>query len=225
LAFSDPREALPRALDALSQLLEAATSAKASPVSDAFVFEGLRLIGSRIDELINASVDMDGWLDLQFAAYFSGIGIAHAGLGLVHGIAGNLGAAYPIAHGIACGILLAPAFRVTLNALLRDMESEEHKKRALEGLKRLARAGDLLSGKDHRIPGPIEKIDLPLITSNAEQLINRLDQIRIASGLGNLSQYGIDASAIQSIANTSSGRDSLACIQRSDISATIKDNL
>jgi alcohol dehydrogenase len=54
---------------------------------------------------------------MAFAALASGICLAQAGLGAVHGIVAPLGAMTGVGHGLGCGILLPEATRANLQAL------------------------------------------------------------------------------------------------------------
>ena len=77
---------------------------------------------------------------MSYAALCSGICLAQAGLGAVHGLASPLGAQYPVPHGVACGATLIAATRMNIAALEeRDPESR--------ALSRYAVAGWMFSGR------------------------------------------------------------------------------
>jgi alcohol dehydrogenase len=107
-------------LDALSQLLEAFTSLRATPPTDALARDGLAACR---DGLLAWHADPDGpgaaaaRSRMAYAALLSGICLANAGLGAVHGLASPLGARLPIPHGMACGAVLWPTVEANIAAL------------------------------------------------------------------------------------------------------------
>lgn len=102
------------AMDALSQLLESFLSTKANPLTEAWAMEGLALAGSALLRLKDNLNDLAAREQMALAAYLSGVCLANAGLGLVHGIAGPLGGMLPVPHGAACAALLLPVIKETL---------------------------------------------------------------------------------------------------------------
>jgi len=147
LALVDPRwlESLPRnvaascGLDAFSQLLESYLSTKASPLTDALAEEGLTEFLPAFRNLLEGNADLDDYASIALGATLSGLTLANAGLGTVHGIAGILGGMADIPHGTACGLLLYPVMNKTLLTLLN--ESDDH-----PALIKAAGLGQFLSG-------------------------------------------------------------------------------
>jgi alcohol dehydrogenase class IV len=110
-------------MDAVTQLLEAFTSTGASPLTDMVARAGLEaaralpawhaaVAGGEPAEASAAARAAMSW-----AACCSGIALANAGLGAVHGIVAALGAILPVPHGTGCGMLLAATTRANVAAL------------------------------------------------------------------------------------------------------------
>ena len=61
---------------------------------------------------------------MAVASLFSGLALANARLGAVHGIAGPLGGISPVPHGIACAALLPHVMKANIRSLsLKNPES------------------------------------------------------------------------------------------------------
>jgi len=104
-------------MDALVQLLEAFVSRKALFWVEPLCREGLRRGVPALPRAVRDGGDAEARDALAFAALSSGIALAHAGLGAVHGLAGPLGGLLDAPHGSLCAALLGPAIRVNLTAL------------------------------------------------------------------------------------------------------------
>jgi alcohol dehydrogenase class IV len=127
-------------LDALTQLIEAYTSNIANPLTDTITFSGIKHIKGNIwlastTESLNVTIRSE----VAYGTLMSGIALANAGLGIVHGIAGSLGGLFPIPHGVICGTLLAEATKTNINAL------KKQGKAGIEGLRKYAEVGLLIS--------------------------------------------------------------------------------
>lgn len=142
LASCPPAVMAANGMDAFTQLLEAYTSVNASPLTDAFAWSGLESFRCgffpawRNQDAAEAAA---GRGHLAWAAYCSGVALAQAGLGAVHGLASPLGAWFPIPHGAVCGTLVAEATAVNLATL-------EARAPGSAALGRYARVGRLLAG-------------------------------------------------------------------------------
>ncbi len=101
-------------LDAITQLLEAYTSTKTNPMVDTLAELGLTHAGRAFPRLLEGEDTPELRAEMALAAYLSGVCLAAAGLGVVHGFASPLGALRDIPHGAVCGMLLGPVMRATL---------------------------------------------------------------------------------------------------------------
>ncbi|POR04639.1 hypothetical protein AU468_03110 [Alkalispirochaeta sphaeroplastigenens] len=121
-------------LDAITQLLEAWVSTGAQPLTDALALQGLTLAGEAFPALLRGDDSPLLRQQMALAAYFSGVCLAAAGLGLVHGFASPLGAFRDIPHGTVCGILLGPVTRRTLEGASGDTLERYHRASQALGL-------------------------------------------------------------------------------------------
>ncbi len=143
LLVSAPRPLIAaNGLDALTQLLEAYTSQRATPFTDALARSGLAAVR---EGLLTWHGDPNGASapaarsQMAYAALLSGICLANAGLGAVHGLASPLGAQSPIPHGMACGAVLWQTIHANVAAL-------EERAPGAPALERYADAGRILAG-------------------------------------------------------------------------------
>jgi alcohol dehydrogenase class IV len=140
LAVSAPPEVTAASgLDALCQLIESYTSNRAQPMTDALALQGVSLAAPALPRVCADGKDLDAREAMALAALLSGITLANAGLGAVHGFAAPLGANFPIPHGTICAALLPHVVSANIAALAA--ESAEH-----PYLVRYAELGRRLSG-------------------------------------------------------------------------------
>lgn len=93
---------------ALTQLIEAFISRRANPLTDALCREGLALAARSLARAYADGNDSDAREDMSLAALLSGMALAGAGLGAVHGLAAIIGGMFDIPHGVVCARLLSP---------------------------------------------------------------------------------------------------------------------
>jgi alcohol dehydrogenase class IV len=104
-------------LDALTQLIEAFVSSKANPLTDGICREGLQRAGRSLRRAFRDGSDGPAREDMAVASLFSGLALANAGLGAVHGFAGPLGGMTNAPHGVICGKLLPLVMAANARAL------------------------------------------------------------------------------------------------------------
>jgi alcohol dehydrogenase class IV len=108
-------------MDAFTQLLESYVSKQSNPMTDALALQGLKQVKKYLlRAYLEGEENIEARAGMALAAMFSGITLAHAGLGLVHGFASPLGGCFHIPHGVACGSLMAPVFAHTIDSLMEE---------------------------------------------------------------------------------------------------------
>ena len=112
-----PAQTAASGLDALTQLIEPYVSSRANPLIDAICKEGIHHAVRSLRRVYADGGDIDARRDMAFASLCSGLALANAGLGAVHGFAGPFGGAYGAPHGAVCAALLAPVFGANVRAL------------------------------------------------------------------------------------------------------------
>lgn len=196
-------------LDALTQLIEAYVSSKSSPLTDALALSGLEHFAAGFGRaLADGSNDVEARGEVAYAAFLSGVTLANAGLGVVHGFAGPLGAYFPIPHGVACGTLLGEATRATIDELF---VSPEKNRPALE---KYARVGTLLGGQ---ATGSLR--------GDCEQLVVTLETLIERCAIARLSRYGITRADLPRILDKANNKNSPAALNRKQMTAILEARL
>ncbi|MDQ7011823.1 MAG: iron-containing alcohol dehydrogenase, partial [Mariprofundaceae bacterium] len=174
-------------MDALTQLLESYVSGKASPMTDALAISGLAQVRDCLLRAVEQGNDLQARAGMAYAACMSGLTLANAGLGSVHGLASPLGAFFPIPHGVVCGTLVAEATQQNITAL----ESRDADNIALH---KYAEAGRLLT----RQPQLDDREARSALVETMRQWTETLDMPRLSS-------YGISEADIPRIVANSRG--------------------
>lgn len=165
-------------MDAFTQLLEAYVSSKRNPITDTLAYNGMKYIGENLLLACSTgSSDVNIRAAMAYGSLLSGITLANAGLGIVHGLASPIGGMYKIPHGVVCGTLLSEATKINIEVLQKQGFGGR------KGLKKYAKIGALLKGKYHLEEGKINEFCSMLI----ETLENWTDKLKI----NRLGKYGI----------------------------------
>jgi alcohol dehydrogenase len=203
-------------MDALTQLLEAYVSLRATPVTDALALDGLAAIR---DGLLAWHADPDGAAapaaraSMAYGSLLSGICLAHAGLGAVHGLASPLGAQFPVPHGAACGATLAAVTEANIAVL--DLRPPGDGDAALS---RYAVLGRLLARLPEHVP------DDPARAA----LVETLRAWTATLGVPPLRTYGIDEAAIPGLvadARGSSMRTNPVVLADEELASILRSSL
>lgn len=97
-------------MDALTQCLEAFVCSRAQPMTDALCLDGIKRAICSLERAFQNGHDLEAREDMALCALNSGIALANAGLGAVHGFAAPIGGMFHAPHGAVCAALLAPVW-------------------------------------------------------------------------------------------------------------------
>jgi alcohol dehydrogenase class IV len=168
-------------LDALTQLLEGYVSRRAQPITDGMCLEGLARAKWALPRAFHKLADAEAREAMSAAALLSGLVLANAGLGAVHGIAAPLGGSYPVPHGVACAALLPSVTAVNIQALHRRNQRDP-------ALNRYARVAEVLLGHGGRQEQLLDDLVAAL-----RALVDEL-------GIPRLAEYGLASSGVPELA-------------------------
>jgi alcohol dehydrogenase class IV len=180
-------------------LLESYLSTAANPMTDALAFEGLQRVSTSLLRACHEGADLDARSDMSLASYLSGITLANAGLGLVHGFASSIGGYFDIAHGVICSSLMAPANVVTVRKL---RAADPHG----GALQKYAAVGKLF-------PGANGKSDAYCV----DHLLSVMDAYTRTLNIPSLAGYGVRASDFDRIVKASDNKNNPIALNREEM--------
>lgn len=187
-------------MDAFTQLLEAYVSPQSSPYTDALAYSGIAHMKESLIPACTTTDDLNARASMAYAALTSGVVLANAGLGIVHGLASPIGGFFPIPHGVVCGTLVGVATRRNIERL-RDAGGEI-------ALRKYAHIGALLANREYR-EGDVD-LNCRFLVERIEQWINDLKIPRLAA-------YGITKSDLERIVEKTGKKNNPVDLDRDDI--------
>lgn len=101
-------------IDALCHAIECYTSRKATPFSNLYALEALRLIFANIEPACTDPEALNSKNAMLLAAFYAGVAISCSGTTAVHALSYPLGGKYHIPHGVANAMMLMPVMRFNL---------------------------------------------------------------------------------------------------------------
>jgi len=178
-------------MDAFTQLLESYVSNNAGTMTDALALSGLLQIRDSLLAAVEDGDDLKARSGMLYASMISGLTLANAGLGSVHGLASPLGAYFPIPHGVVCGTLLFEATRTNIVALKERLPQHPSLRKYAEVGYMFAQTDSMgADGAREALLGTIQawcgKLEMPLL-SNYGVVESDIDRI-VAASRGNSMQ-------------------------------------
>ena len=199
-------------LDAITQLLGAYVSSEASVLTDSLAFRALKIAGSSLIPVCTDEADnLQLRANMAYASLISGVVLANAGLGIVHGLASPIGGFYDIPHGVVCGTVFGEAVNRTIN-LLKDKKGDKF-------LEKYAQVGAHWAGKEdlYYQEKNIDKC-CQLLINTIEKWLNKLQIPR-------LSEYGIEKKDLDKIARNTGNKNNPVKLDKNEIKQLLKARL
>lgn len=197
-------------MDAFTQLLESYVSTKANPLTDAMSLSGLLYIKNC---LVLTATTAGGAIEyrtgMAYASLLSGITLAQAGLGTVHGIAGTIGGYFDAPHGVLCGSLVCTVTKMTIEELIKGNGSHE-------ALVKYARVGALFAEKTFSEKDTIE---------HATQLVETIQSWAEKLCMPRLSEFGICKRDIEKIVQNSDNKNNPVVFSKEQMAEIISEQL
>ena len=199
-------------MDAFTQLLEAYTSLKASPITDALAYSGMKYMSENM--LVACSTgasDVNVRGAMAYGSLMSGIVLANAGLGIIHGLASPIGGFFKIPHGVVCATLIAEATKLNIEMLRK--KGPEGKL----GLQKYGFLGALLTGESHLEEGKIQEYYSKLI----ETLEKWTEDLKI----DRLGKFGINEEDIDKITENAGLKNNPVNLDKDDVKKIVLNRL
>ena len=199
-------------MDAFTQLLESYVSSKANPITDALAYSGMKYMkDALIPACSHKSSDINIRSSMAYGSLLSGMTLANAGLGIVHGLASPIGANFIIPHGVVCGTILAEATKMNIK-ILKKIGSE-----GKISLKKYADIGVLLSNEPLNTGNSLSE--------NLSILIKTLENWTYVLDLNKLSKYGISYDDIKNIVENTGLKNNPVNLDKKDMIEILENRL
>jgi alcohol dehydrogenase len=194
-------------LDAFTQLMEAYISPKGNPITDTLAFSGMKFMSENLLKACSTGAsDVKVRTAMAYGSLISGITLANAGLGIVHGLASPIGGYFDIPHGVVCGTLLSEASKMNIKKL------QELGFSGKEALRKYAKVGALMIGKN-----VVNNEDVEVFCSSLTESLDKwTDQ---------LSKYGITIDDVDKIINKTGIKNNPVNLNKEDIRTIIINRL
>jgi alcohol dehydrogenase class IV len=147
------------------------------------------MINKFLEPVVEDGTDLEARSGMAYAAFCSGITLANAGLGIVHGFASSIGGRIDIPHGLVCASLMGVSNEITLNMLLKEDPDNQ-------GVLKYAEIGKMFHGSSDRDN-----------MFYAEFLINKIYDLTLKFKLPKLREFGLEPDLIPGILENTSNKN------------------
>jgi alcohol dehydrogenase class IV len=182
-----PRITAACGLDTVTQLIEPFVSIRANEFTDMYCLDGLRRALRALPAVYSNGADRAARAEMSFASLLSGLALANAGLGVIHGFAAPLGGLLNAPHGALCAAVLPHGTAMNIRALRSRAPGHP-------ALGKYAQIAELLTGEK----------DAP-----AEAAIRELSDLCSALKIRPLREHGLTAAEIPTVVEKAAAASSM----------------
>jgi alcohol dehydrogenase class IV len=194
-------------MDCFTQLTESFLSDKSNEYTDALAMEGLKAIRMSLLRSYRDGEDIEARTGMSFAALTSGICLANAGLGVVHGFASSIGGMFDIPHGLICGSLMASANEINVRELRKESTNPV-------ALKKYALLGELFLDENGKTD-----------SYYADGFIQYLNKMTNGLHLVGFQKYGIEEKDVELICRNTEIKNNPVKLTEEDLSEILRSRL
>ncbi len=194
-------------MDALTQLIESYLSVKSGPVTDALALEGIVQIHHNLYKAWENGENINARSGMAYAAMLSGITLANAGLGLIHGFASSVGASFEIPHGVVCGTMMAVVNRYNIHSVLSESDKGNLAKKYVF-------LGKIFSGIENRENEWYLKF-----------VADYLDELTIRLEIPRLGMYGVSTADLEKIASATDHKSNPVRFEKGQLIEMLRERL
>ncbi|MCU0429001.1 MAG: iron-containing alcohol dehydrogenase [Cytophagaceae bacterium] len=192
-------------MDAFTQLLESYTSNQANTFTDALAERGLFSIHLGLKHAVMHD-SLSARAHMAHAALLSGICLANAGLGTIHGFASSIGGLYSIPHGIICARMMHSCNTIAISRL--------RAKKDTRSLKKFSYAGKLFLRKENKSDKYYTDGLLDIIHTYTEEF-----------SIPRLSEYGVKKEDAPRIISATENKNNPYSLQQEELLQAFEESL
>jgi alcohol dehydrogenase len=166
-------------MDALTHAVEGYVALFANPLTECLDLQAIRLVNDYLPAAVANGQNLEARDKMAFAEYIAGSTMCNAGLGLVHGMAHQLGGFYNLPHGV-CNAILLPVVcdfnliactkrfadvAVALGQDITGLDPVEAAKKGIAAIRRLSKSVGIPASLSEL--GPVKESDFETLAQNA----------------------------------------------------------
>lgn len=194
-------------MDAFTQLIESFLSTRANRMTDSLAIEAIGMVGRNLVCAVEQGDHSEARSQMSYAAMVSGIVLANAGLGLVHGFAAAIGSRFQVPHGLVCATMMSVVNRANMERLSKEPDKSVY-------LEKYITLGKVLSARNDKKG-----------SWYASFALDFLDRLTDSLPIGKLGEYGVEEGDLEILAANSDHKNNPVVFAPDSLMAMLRSRL